>query len=80
MGDKKNTGQLIWSIALMLMGLGVFYRIPQVMPRISNYETSSIQMIFIRFCFYLVGAMLLGGGARKLYYIFQKDTDEDSSQ
>jgi Ni,Fe-hydrogenase I cytochrome b subunit len=80
MGEKKNTVQLVWGIALVLMGIGVFYRIPQVMPRISGYEQSSIQMMFIRFCFYMVGAMLLGGGARKLYHIFQKDPDEDSTR
>ncbi len=75
MGEKKNTVQLIWGIALVLMGIGVFYRIPQVMPKISSYEQSSIQMMFIRFCFYLLGVMLLGGGARKLFYFFQKDRD-----
>jgi len=77
MGDKKNKVQLLWGMALMLMGLGVFYRIPQVMSRISSYEESSIQIMFIRFCFYLVGVMLLGGGVRKLYYFFKKDSDED---
>jgi len=57
----------------MLMGLGVFYRIPQVMSRISSYEESSIQIMFIRFCFYLVGVMLLGGGVGS-FIIFLKKT------
>jgi hypothetical protein len=30
--DKKNTLQLIWGILLLFAGVGVFFRIPQVMP------------------------------------------------
>jgi hypothetical protein len=34
MNDKKNRFQLVWGIMLAAAGLGVFYRIPQVMPKI----------------------------------------------
>jgi hypothetical protein len=35
MADKQvNQAQVIWAVVLILAGLGVFYRIPQVMPTI----------------------------------------------
>ncbi|OQY12888.1 MAG: hypothetical protein B6I31_02370 [Desulfobacteraceae bacterium 4572_19] len=49
------------------MGFGVFYRIPQVMPKIEEFQNSSFILFFIRLCFYLMGIILIGGGAKKLY-------------
>ena len=63
----KTAVQLVWGIALVLVGIGVFFRIPQVMPRIAEIEHFSQVMPFIRFCFYLMGILLIGGGAKKLY-------------
>ncbi len=66
--DKNKTViQLIWGIALVLAGVGVFFRIPQVMPKIAKIEQFSRVMIFIRFCFYLIGILLIGGGSKKIY-------------
>ncbi len=66
--DKNKTViQLIWGIALVLAGIGVFFRIPQVMPTIAKIEQFSGVMIFIRFCFYLIGILLIGGGSKKIY-------------
>jgi hypothetical protein len=37
MADKQvNQAQVIWAVVLILAGLGVFYRIPQVMPTIEQ--------------------------------------------
>ncbi len=62
--DKK---QLIWGIALTLAGIGVFFRIPQVMPRVEQIPHFSSVTLFIRFCFYLMGVMLIGGGGKKIF-------------
>ncbi|MBI9084345.1 MAG: hypothetical protein JEZ11_12155 [Desulfobacterales bacterium] len=51
---------------LILAGLGVFYRIPQVMARLQGVGSFSSESFFIRFCFYLMGSILIGGGARKI--------------
>jgi hypothetical protein len=48
------------------MGLGVFYRIPQVMPKVAQLEGFADIIGFIRFCFYLMGILLIGGGGRKV--------------
>ncbi|MBU4462696.1 MAG: hypothetical protein L6247_00820 [Desulfobacteraceae bacterium] len=80
MAKNKKVIQLIWGIALVLAGIGVFYRIPQVMPKIEQIKQFSSIMFFIRFCFYFLGVLLIGGGVKKLYnnYKNQKDSDEKS--
>ena len=67
MAENKNTGQIIWGVALVLAGIGVFYRIPQVAPRIAAIEQFAPIMTFVKFSFYFMGALLIGGGAKKLY-------------
>ena len=66
--DKnKVVVQIIWGIALTLAGIGVFFRIPQVMPRIEEIKQFSSVIFFIRFSFYLLGMLLIGGGLKKIY-------------
>jgi hypothetical protein len=72
MPEKRSTFQLIWGVALLLAGLGVFYRIPQVMPKILSIEQFASAGMFIRFAFYLIGAILIGGGGQKIYRYFKK--------
>jgi Ni,Fe-hydrogenase I cytochrome b subunit len=64
--------QVIYGIALTLAGIGVFYRIPQVMPRIEQMHQFSSVMGFIRFSFYLLGVLLIGGGLKKIYENYKK--------
>ena len=72
MADKKNTLQFIWGILLLIAGVGVFFRIPQVMPEIKKIEHFAPYMIFI--CFYLLGILLIVGGGRKVYnYLKSRD-------
>lgn len=78
--DNKNTIQLIWGSLLILMGIGVFFRIPQVMPQIEKIEYFSSAMIFVRFCFYLIGILLIGGGAKKIYEYYYKSEDNDMEE
>ncbi len=67
----KNV-QLVWAVALILAGLGVFYRIPQVMPRVREIAYFSWIMPFIYFCFYLMGILLVGGGVKKLIGLYRR--------
>jgi len=59
--------QIVWGILLMLAGVGVFYRIPQVMPKLAELEIFTSIIPFIKFCFYLIGIILFGGGIQKIY-------------
>jgi hypothetical protein len=79
MPKRDNSIQIIWGALLLMAGLGVFYRIPQVMPTIEKIEQFSSSIFFIRFCFYLIGVMLIGGGIKKVYSNYRKsDTGEST--
>ena len=58
--------QIIWGAILLIAGVGVFFRIPQVMPRLAEIGSFSSATVFIRFCFYLIGCMLICGGIMKI--------------
>jgi hypothetical protein len=78
MSDKKNNFQIVWGIALVMMGIMVLFRIPQVMPEIQKIETFASSIGFIKFCFYFMAVMLIAGGGKKLYrqFIDQKQDIE----
>jgi len=71
-GKNKPVIQLIYGIALTLAGFGVIYRIPQVMPRVEQLQQFSSVIGFIRFSFYLMGVLLIGGGLKKIYGNYKK--------
>ena len=80
MEDKqKSKLQLIWGILLLLAGVGVFFRIPQVMPQIKTIEHFAPYIVFIYFCFFLIGVLLIVGGARKVYTYTQKAKQDNSN-
>lgn len=55
------------------MGVAVFFRIPQVMPRLTDMGQSDITVGFLRICFYLIGFILVGGGVKKVIDYFKAD-------
>ena len=79
MADRKNKLQLIWGILLLLAGIGVFFRIPQIMPEIKKIEHFAPYIPFIYFCFYLIGILLVIGGGKKVYRYIQKPKRGDSN-
>ena len=80
MTNKKNKLQLIWGILLLLAGIGVFFRIPQVMPEIKKIEHFARYIFFIYFCFYLIGILLIVGGGKKVYTYLKQSKGEDSKE
>jgi len=66
--DKNRTYlQIVWGVLLVLAGVGVFFRIPQVMPKVKTIEYFASAIGFVYFCFYLLGFLLILGGTRKIY-------------
>jgi uncharacterized membrane protein YqgA involved in biofilm formation len=62
--DKK-TFTFYYGLVLIAVGLGVFYRIPQVMPQVAAIEFFSEKLLILKFCFYKLGGLLiLAGGIR----------------
>jgi hypothetical protein len=80
MAQKSSISQSIWGVALTLAGLGVFYRIPEVMPRIEQIEQFSSASGIIRFCFYVMGILLVAGGGKKIYDNYQGMTSDNNSE
>ena len=77
MAAKKTIVQLVWGLLLMFMGIGVFFRIPEVMPQIEQIEYFSSVIPFVRFCFYLLGLFLIVGGIKKLFNNYQVVLSKD---
>ena len=77
MADRKATLQLIWGILLLLAGIGVFFRIPQVMPEIKKIAHFAPYIFFIYFCFYLLAVLLIVGGGKKVYTYLKRSNEEN---
>ena len=72
MDKNKIVFQLVWGALLTLAGIGVFFRIPQVLPKIKPIEYFSSAIGFVYVCFYLLGFLLIFGGGRKIYENYRK--------
>jgi len=71
--------QVVWGILLVLAGVGVFFRIPQVMPKIKTIESFASAIGFVYFCFYLLGFLLILGGGRKIYANYKNLKRQDTN-
>ena len=80
MQKEKNRLQLIWGGVLLLAGIGVFFRIPQLMPEIKKIEHFAGYIPYIYFCFYLIGILLVVGGGRKIYHYLKQPDAEKSKE
>ena len=79
MPKTRNLVQLVWGIALVLAGIGVFFRIPYVMPKVEKIEQFAGVMFFIRLSFYLLGILLVSGGAKKIFDHTPKNEDGNAN-
>ena len=79
MAKNNRIFQGVWGVALALMGIGVFFRIPQIMPEVEKIEQFSSISLYIRFCFYFIGVLLVGGGSKKIYDSYIKFGGKSSS-
>ena len=78
MNNGFTNFQTIWGIALVLAGLGVFYRTPQVIQEIeaAGYFQS---LGFVRFSCYFLGAALVFGGGKKLFHQLRRGSADEPS-
>ena len=83
MKDERNGFQLIWGAALTAAGIGVFILLPERMEKIRQLRQSdpfSFDMLFLWFCFGLLGALLVGGGLRKIIGHFRHQSGSASEK
>ncbi len=73
MSDSKARIHLFYGIALILAGIGMFFKIPEKIPQIleQNSQLASAET-FVYFCFYLMAIILIGGGAKKIWANYKK--------
>nr|NJM01335.1 hypothetical protein [Desulfobacula sp.] len=64
--DKKNI-RFYYGIVLIAVGLGVFYRIPQVMPQIETIEFFKQKLFLVKLSFYILGLFLIVAGSIRIY-------------
>lgn len=64
--------QLVWGVLLVTAGVGLFFRIPEVMPQVRQIEYFVGVMPFIYFCFYFMAVFLIAGGVKKIYQNYKK--------
>jgi hypothetical protein len=61
----KNKLRFIYGIILVAVGLGVFYRVPQVMPQLETIEFFAQKTLIVKIALYVLGLFLiLAGGIR----------------
>ncbi len=81
MDRQPNMLQLIWGAALAAAGIGVFFMLPRRMAQIAaarQLPESSLEMLFLWFCFGLLGVLLVGGGVRKIYSALKTPPTDDA--
>lgn len=82
MDKNQSSLQLIWGAALTAAGVGVFVLLPQRMEQIRQLrqaEPYAFDILFLWFCFGLLGVLLIGGGLRKICSQFKRPSDPKSS-
>ncbi len=68
--DKKKF-HFYYGLVLVAVGLGVFYRIPQVMLQVETIEFFSKKLLIVKSCFYILGALLVMAGVIRTYKNFK---------
>jgi hypothetical protein len=72
---KSSPRQLVWGLALVAAGVGVFIALPTRMAQIAalrRAEPHSLDMLFLWFCFGMLGVLLVAGGGRKIWAWFHR--------
>ncbi len=81
MDRQPNILQLIWGASLAAAGIGVFFMLPRRMAQIAaarQLPESSLEMLFLWFCFGLLGVLLVGGGVRKIFSVLKTPPTDDA--
>jgi uncharacterized membrane protein HdeD (DUF308 family) len=76
----KKKFQLIYGVALLFAGLGIFYRTPHMVYKIQSFEQFSNEIWSIYFCFYFIGIILIEGGVKKIWGSFKESNGEDRKE
>ena len=67
MSSDNARAQIVWGVALFIVGLLMFFRIPQKVSEIAAaFELAPGVKYSIYFSFYVISIVLIVGGSRKI--------------
>jgi len=67
--DSKDRVQLVWGLALVVMGMAFLFHAQSVIDRIFVSADAGSFHFFIRTCMFFMSIILIGGGLKKLIHI-----------
>ncbi len=59
---KNATFRFYYGLVLIIVGIGVFFRIPRVMDQVAEIEFFRHKLFVVQFCFYMLGILLIVSG------------------
>jgi len=65
MREKKF--KFYYGIILIMVGFGVFYRIPEVMLQVETIEFFRQKLLMVKSTFYILGGLLIIAGGIRIY-------------
>jgi len=80
LAEGKNKIQMVWGVALVAAGMGIIFMMPQKIQQIKQIDYFTNKLMFIKFCFYLMAVMLIGGGSKKIYDHYRKLTGKTETE
>ncbi len=72
---NKKQFQILYGIVLIIVGIGVFFKIPYVMPEIIKINYFANATLVIEFSFYLLGGLVVLAGVKKIYKFINSSGD-----
>lgn len=68
----KQTFKFYYGIVLIAVGIGVFVRIPQIIPQVETIEFFKNKIGIVKFCFYFLGVLLVWAGGIRVFKNYKK--------
>ncbi len=72
----KRTFTFYYGIVLVAVGIGVFFRIPEVMPEVEAIEFFANKIGIVKFCFYTLGSLLILAGGIRVFKNYKKPENQ----
>lgn len=72
---NKKQFQILYGIVLIAVGIGVFFKVPYVMPKVNAINYFAGATLVIEFSFYLLGGLVALAGVKKIFK-FMKSTGD----
>lgn len=72
---NKKQFQIAYGIVLIGVGIGVFLKVPYVMPKVTAINYFVNATLVIEFSFYLLGGLVILAGVKKIFKILNTTGD-----